>query len=250
LFVDFPGQSRSGGVVDRAAPVLKKAELHPGKAKPDGTISKDTLYVDFSEPMNPTLSSDKTPYKFFKTRTGGIEYQAQLISPAIRNQLSYSYLVDTIIGPYPASGDSVQIDGDTPIVSDVKSNFQKALSNLKVKLDVIAPNVDTLMVQVGPNPFRPTDGQKVTVMIDPLVKVAESVHLVMKFGIYDQLGNLLYQKEGESDNNSTKFKFEWNGKNLNGRTVGMGSYMLVISGVNSVNGKKLPTTRKMIGIIR
>ncbi|NLE01146.1 MAG: hypothetical protein GX640_14860, partial [Fibrobacter sp.] len=230
IFTDMNGFIRSSPVTDSAAPVLVSANLFPGVGTTLSEKKPDTLKVVFSEAVSSV--GNNSPFIFIqhsKKSTVPITYQMHL-TPIDNQARNWSFIVDSIDGTitYPLMTDSVFIDTSAGVADNFK-NIQKNPQNSRVALTVKPVPYD-IQVLLGPNPFKPGDGQVLSITIVPSTEIKSQVMLEVSAAIFDHLGNMVFYEKKVSDENSstTKIPFSWNGRNKRGRLAGAGTYLLKI----------------------
>ncbi|HLV30015.1 MAG TPA: hypothetical protein VKY57_00460, partial [Chitinispirillaceae bacterium] len=65
--------------------------------------------------------------------------------------------------------------------------------------------------------------------------------------IYDPLGNVVFD---QTLNNVKEVKVDWEGRNIQGRFVGSGTYLAIVEATDLKTGKKMKPSRHPIGIKR
>lgn len=240
-------------IEDRLPPVVVRVVYAPATLEGGKT---DALKVQFSEPLNEINHTD-TPLQFVDA--GGTSYVMTLESISADNT-QHQFRVRSILpaGTVPARGDSVWIS-PTASVGDPLGNVQDRKSH-PVSLEVEYPPY-TYEVYAGPNPFKAGEpanaqvpgvgnvGTGTVIVVQSTVPTQESSSKVnnVKIDIYDGVANLvrsgLRPKSGSQ--NDGNFYIVWDGTNENGRLVGAGGYLAVVS-VTATNdkGKKKTTTRR------
>lgn len=257
---------------DSAAPVLITAAYRPGSIESPTLTHPDTLVVTFSETVS-AIDVDE-PFDFVSARVG--EYGMQL-APVQHDGAGYTFTVvelDSAI-QYPGSSDSVWIDPAAG-VTDLGGTPQSNPDNRRVPLDVTARPY-RLVTRVGPNPFDPRGGEVTLVdngttvgsyrgtiiEIDPLTDLQSGsddgdITLTGTVAVYDAMGSMVADYAGDGDTDgpiemvespvSSKMYFVWNGCNNNGRYVGSGSYVAVVTVKDNEGGGD--SFRKTLGVKR
>ena len=255
VYTSFPGVAKSHRVEDRAAPVLTSASYYPGVAINDQVSAPDTLKVTFSEGVYGS-GFFNTPHQFFDKATGqGYTLTLDSLTYGVDR---YSYLVQPN-QVFPNSGDSVNINTITPFFVDAAGNEQDNPANKKVVLKMY-PVPYTLEIKAGPNPFNPELAQEVVIQIKPQTKMVESIFLEATITIFDQLGNKVFQmSRSHNDGGSVSqtrgaLEFRWNGYNMKGRRVGIGTYLAQIKATDNNPDPAFRSppvvTKKYIGVTK
>ena len=243
-------------VADSAAPVIISAKYYPSP----NTNGIDTLLVRFSEPV--TSISSTTPFSLYSKNF----------------QKSYSLVVDrtdhpekftnTALGQYsitsvqgvqfPVTGDSIWIDPAAGI-GDAGLAVQKNPNNRRALMDV-APVPYAWKPLIVRNPFSigvPVSDGGVsgtgTIIEVPLpVRMADISPPSATGRIYDALGNTVVEEFSFKPNSSTnKLYYNWDGRNLNSRYVGTGTYVAVVTVTQTNASGSINSTKKLtIGVKR
>ncbi|MBD3346929.1 MAG: fibro-slime domain-containing protein [Chitinivibrionales bacterium] len=251
---------------DGAGPVIKRAKYHPGSL-PGDQGNPDTLYVTFSEkvqwPITGTQPRDVFNY-----------YQNENITddafsgigphnfPVKEDRATVIMTNDFIISPLE---DSLQFKGNIAHVKDASENSppdqgRKAVIEWGPK--------NSLTVTIGENPFKPGEtvipastrsfysnstqnNQRGVIIgiksIKPLKQEADGSY--GEAVIYDAVANLVRSDVNvEEASAPNEYGIYWDGKNDNGRFVGGGAYLMVIT-TTDYDGETT-TTRKKIGVKR
>lgn len=251
MWVNITQVMQEGGytvpVADSAAPVLTAAVLHPGIAF-NGNKPNDTLICTFSEPVADVPCT--LPFLFSRSGSAPVaEYQMSLtVQKNTGSQWSFT-VNDLRSVEYPLSGDSVWIN-DTCGISDTLSNQQLHHSNHRVALSIRTIPI-TYAIRIGPNPLRLSDHTGGTaIRIEPSVKQRQFVVYTVELMLFDAIGNVVLKTRRESrDEPSVNISFAWNGRNSKGRTVGIGSYLAVVT-VFDVLRNRFERETFMIGVVR
>ncbi|MBD3343739.1 MAG: fibro-slime domain-containing protein [Chitinivibrionales bacterium] len=270
----FPSFSNAAAVsgfvcADGAGPVVKSAKFHPGSL-PGSQGSPDTLYVTFSEPVQ-WPNSQATPSEVFNYYQKQTETDAAFDGigtndfPVDKNGAAIFMTNGFTVSPLD---DSLQLQGNIRHVIDSAGNLPPE-NGRKAPIEWGPRNAVT--ITVGKNPFIPG-----VTPIDP--KVREFYHNsfqnqtgnysgVMigiqsikplkqepngsygKAVIYDAVANLIRTDiRIEQAQSAREYGIFWDGKNENGRYVGGGAYLLVITTTDYDGTTEL--TRKKIGVQR
>lgn len=218
-FLSAPDDPQSIWVADSASPVLTSAVITPGISSEENNNSIDTLNVSFSEGI---IISDKTN-PFFIQRSGKVADTMDLKLLYV-NGNDAVFLVSGYHGLiFPVTGDSMWIRPAT--ISDTGSVWQNVYDNHKVALLVKPPQIKWKIV-MGPNPIHTKNPDpKITFSIKPLIKTRVAFSIEAKITIYDALGNIVVHQADFKNPTGTLPIFVWNGRNLNGRLVGTGTYV-------------------------
>lgn len=157
--------------------------------------------------------------------------------------------------------------GNKEIRYYINKDQSKATINIE---DSYVPPPDTLTVHITPNPFSPNTSEpfssKVRTLFNNVIKDNNSGMLVAvhatarleptpgkpdQYGtgyIYDAVGNLVNTLEMRKANNNpgdtVNYGFLWDCRNVNQRTVGIGTYLIKIR-FKEKNGQERVFTRKM-----
>lgn len=250
-------------VIDSMAPVLINVIYIPGIIDSSSkSILKDSLIVQYSEPVDPP-SSDQ-PFRFFDPKTGK-EYSMQLkFASRISPDEQIFDVIDIVGKDYPSASDSVSIDPAAQL-SDTVNNIQDS-ENKRVPLNIRPPKNDYRITSLN-NPSNPQtavippsvrnfygikETRGILIIAEPVLNLAGNTDLSGNLKIYDATGNLVFFKKYNSVKSMGKTStaaFVWNGKNRNGkgRDVGTGTYLAVISIDDKV---KKHLVQHKIGIMR
>ncbi len=235
---------------DSAAPVITFAHLTYGA---DETVN-DTLIAKFSEDMGYISASD--PLTFYTAE--GDDYSMMLSIIERISKKEFKFEVVTIdAGFTPSSLDSVNINYQAS-VEDSNGIIQSIPLNQKVKLSIKLQPVDiivkTIIADTIPDVLIPDDlkGNNdfkigTVVILDPetsdnLDAIADNLLESSSFKaiIFDVVGNIIAEGDGinESDddlalnvitvNGKKKVAVNWTNKNLKGRKVGGGTYLMIV----------------------
>jgi hypothetical protein len=228
--------------LDYTGPAIERAVYIPGNLPDDtGPQRPDTLIVTFSEPVACDTLHAHPPSSIIDYFDAGVENETappgEWIRPGCLSDSSV--LTDTVIIPPSVFSvvpeqDSVRLSAGS--VTDLYGNP----SPENAPRTVVEWGIDYVWKPlVIPNPFEPGEtvvpsfissapgqsGANGTVVMVRLLKEAEG-----ELTIYDGVGNvvidrtqLLYDRELNS------LIYVWDGKNSNGRYVGSGSYLGVVT---------------------
>jgi hypothetical protein len=229
---------RTSSVIDSAAPVLLTAKLMFGNYNDNGSKGDDTLLATFSEEVQ---SIGTYPFSL-KSGTTAVGYQFEVASPNAKG-LQYTFLIhktdpSTVL---PAKGDSIWINEKGGVVGGgIQQTNEK---NHRTLLDIIQPPV-IWVLKVGPNPLKIPGGSfKIMVQTKKGVNLTPYTATV---NIYDAVDNLVENTVMVKDDRS--FVCNWSGHNLNGRQVGAGTYLAVVTVFN--NGNKQWSKTSKLGVKR
>ncbi|NLD92843.1 MAG: DUF11 domain-containing protein [Fibrobacter sp.] len=228
-------------VSDKAAPVIASAKLLPGENLDDGSGRlSDTLFVEMSEKVSEPLGSD--PFNFISA-SDGTRYSLRLRMVGSDNA-TYRFIVENNSDIMINSGDSIWINSVAKL-SDLNGAVQDNIKNRRVALSIVWPPAKWKVV-IGPNPFKPGEsvvpenipdrgkGFGTVIKVKPTSSVdIDNVNVTCK--IFDLFGNVLYEKKFSQRGDS--YYAVWDGSNKNSRTVGTGTYKLVVvcdDGTNKV----------------
>ena len=248
---------QSGGeadhaVADSAAPVLVKAVYHPGESISETVKNKDTLTLDFSEPLGTLKAQLSFQAKVMNTAAQTL-YSIIVETSALASTGTHrSFLVDSTV-IFPSKGDSIWIN-PLDAVGDTSNAIQVNPNNRRVVLDVL-PVPYKWSVKLSKNPFVPgkaitisgISGTGLAIEISPTT-TSNNIILSAEGRIYDVMGNLVMDKTVFQKNiNNKNLYMVWDGRNKNGRYVGTNTYLAIIS-VTDENG---PHSQKIkIGVTR
>ena len=234
-------------VADSAAPVIMSAQYMPS-ADPKGT---DTLSVVFSESVAPI--SYTTPFKLF-SKSSGASYYFTLRDTMSSASITHGFLVSHIQGVnFPNTGDSIWIDTASNI-SDLGSVFQKNAGNRRALLNVksipymphiaIVRNPFSIGAQVSDGGVT---GTGTIIEVPPPLRMADTTHLLKSgtIAIFDILGNKVLKETPFTLSNNWLY-YNWDGRNFNGRYVGSGVYVAIIT-VTQNDGTVI-SSKKTIGV--
>ncbi len=221
---DFSGDEakRSKAAEDRAAPVLVSATYSPGAIISSNENAADTLIMVFSEPVK-----DQSEMDLFNFKNNIASYNVIIDKVLYRsvNGSQFTYLIgDQEKEKFPANGDSVNMKVN--MFSDLTNNVQQYENNKKVPLKV-NPVPYMLITKIGPNPFKPGDGQRIIFSIQTKAKVIDIVNIEVKLTIYDQLGNVMKDTTAKIEKQSD-LNLSWDGTNRKGRLAGAGTYIAIV----------------------
>jgi hypothetical protein len=246
-------------IADSMAPVIASANYINGKSNGSKTDS-DTLVVKFTEKAD----SVDVPAPFWLIDpVTQVKYSLILSNIASGDGITQRFVVNTINGKSTVSrSDSIWIN-ETASINDKYNNVQDNKDNHRATLQ--SSKIDyTFTVTAGPTPVNPktytipniiknqfnngavTNGVVVQIKSGERVLPQDSVSA--SISIYDQVGNAVIKDEKcavTSENG--KLLYVWNGVNRNGRYVGDGTYVAVIT-VKVSNGVTR-TIKTKIGIV-
>ncbi|MBD3345719.1 MAG: hypothetical protein GF401_11720 [Chitinivibrionales bacterium] len=250
----FDNATIKGTVEDSAAPVLAEATFRPGAIDENDGTMPDTLDVKFSETVSSSHGS--SPYLFLQT-SSGTEYTMVLDSLSWGGR-QYRYIVSSIEGAhYPSSQDSMWIN-HKDFVEDIYGNIQDNENNRRILLQTGKRPVK-LDVSVSDNPFQPgktnlpsfiqNASRYGTAIIVKLSSKDPNAELEGTVAVFDAVGNVIVPSTKlVKEDNSDKSYFIWDGRNMNGRYVGSGSYLAIVETISNNNDRKL--TKLKIGVLR
>ncbi|MDG5816070.1 fibro-slime domain-containing protein [Chitinispirillales bacterium ANBcel5] len=218
-FNSFDSFTTSQTLQDSAAPVLVSALYSYCDSD---TYCTDTLFITFSEEVLDVPHS--TPFLFEETEHNQ-NYSMEL-QQLRANRSEWAFLVRSLNDiEYPLEGDSVWINPEAN-VADLYSNVQDISTNKRVPLAIRLPKPE-YEVFAGPNPFDPAE-ESLQIHITSSTKTRVHIDFSANITIYDNVGNIVHKEIKENKLYSNKIQTEWNGLNTNGRTVGIGSYLIVV----------------------
>ncbi|MBN2036713.1 MAG: fibro-slime domain-containing protein [Chitinispirillaceae bacterium] len=252
---DFPDVQRNAIVVDRAAPVIKSAQLIPGPLTATNTRGTDTLIVTFSEAVDEIQHMN--PF-FLSSKEGGHRYSFTLLyeGPDPKKEIySYRFVVQSIDNPqvpFASAGDTIWINS-TAGVSDSLGVAQTNPNNRRVLLQVEWPKA-VWRISITNNPFIPNvtsipkqygGGYGTAVIARPTTPVDEE-KTFLRMTIYDAVGNILLSSDFIKG--AGVYYFKWNGHNKANRLVGAGTYLALIK-INEGPGR-VSTETVRLGVKR
>jgi hypothetical protein len=233
MFPDIPIISL---VKDRAAPVLINAKYTEGQWENLSVKNKDTLVVTFSE--NSIDPASNEPFLFIAADANN-SYRL-LLQQIGKTANTYSFVVTSVEGNgYPQTGDSVFININGKI-SDIHQNLQENPLNRRVVFAVVAPPLN-ITIKTGPSPFNP-EKENVKIIVNSGTKSKTEIRMAIVIVIFDGIGNCVFRNEKTVVN---EWLCEWNGRNLNGRIVGAGTYIARVSVRNELTGKMISEIKKI-----
>jgi hypothetical protein len=249
-------------IADSMAPVIASANYINGKTS-GSLIDDDTLVVKFSEKAD---SVDvPAPFWLFDPVTQ-VKYSISLSTIASGDGITQQFVVkpgSMTNGKTSVSrNDSIWIN-EAASINDKLNNVQDNKDNRRVTLQ--SSKIDySFTVTAGPTPVNPktytipnvitnqfnngavTNGVVVQIKSGERVLPQDSVNA--SISIYDQVGNAVVKDDKCAvTKENGKFLYIWNGVNRNGRYVGDGTYVAVIS-VKVSNGVSR-TIKTKIGIL-
>ncbi|NLD94955.1 MAG: fibro-slime domain-containing protein [Fibrobacter sp.] len=237
LFPDIPITTP---VTDKAAPVLIDAKFIEGHWDGLSGKNRDTLIVTFSEnSLDPAYNE---PFQFVPV--DGNDAYRLLVQQTGKNANTFTFVVTSVEGDgYPQTGDSVYISADGTI-EDIHQNQQDNPLNRRVALTVVSPPVN-ITIKAGPSPFNP-ETEDLKIIVNSGAKTKIEVRLTISITIVDGFGSCVFRDEKTV---TDELKCVWNGRNLKGRIVGAGTYVVLVSVRNESNGK-IVAERKKIAVKR
>lgn len=245
-------------IADSMAPVIASANFINGKTS--GSQIIDTLDVRFSEK---TDSVDVSAPFWLINPVTQLKYSLILSNIVSGDGITQRFVVNPVNGKSTVSrNDSIWIN-ETASINDKYNNVQDNKDNRRVTLQ--SSKIDYMFtVTAGPTPANPktnpippvvqrmlgnstiTNGVVVQIKSGERVLPQDSVNA--SISIYDQVGNAVVKDDKcaiTSENG--KLLYIWNGVNRNGRYVGDGTYVAVIT-VKVSNGVSR-TVKTKIGIL-
>ncbi len=249
-------------VNDKVAPVITSATLQP-KLFTREMKELGELTVTFSEEIEP-LNTDE-PFNFFQS-SSQYSMDLKLKSQTLNKAVFTIYALRDI--EFFQDGDLINIAHDQGI-SDMLGNTQTVPNNRKVPMKVMSQPFD-IVFSAGQNPFTPgvtrlpsfsgmSIGTGTAVVADFRGNLGSRASKVKAhIEIYDCLNNHICEtsKRGATDSPvqydivtdaTTKLVFLWSGQNKNGRKVGAGTYIAVVTVVDP-SGKE-QTEKIPIGVV-
>jgi hypothetical protein len=227
----YPTDTVFSAVADRAAPVIDSARFSLCNSdNPDGTV--DTLWIRFSEAVhydsvalidgfNLLAVANGVPYTFDVTAGHRIVSQNECLFYGMASGVDY-----------PQRGDSIWLK-ETSHVTDFEGNKQSSPLNRRVAVDVKIPTFTLGMFRIvyGPNPLTPGFGNVFVVQMHPNSRFpipldTSLVHAV----IYDKVGNPVVELPSAAVVQAAQsyYELKWDGTNKRKRTVGNGTYALIL----------------------
>ncbi|MBN1308085.1 MAG: hypothetical protein JXA18_09225, partial [Chitinispirillaceae bacterium] len=147
-FIAYVNEVRTGGIDDRAAPVITGATFKVGTAVGADVPTTDTLTVTFSE--HARIASVVSPFNLFRNAATPYTLSLQLLS---LDEQSAVFVVTGIHGvTYPESGDSIFINPSSTVGDSL--TWQNNPANRRSPL-LIQRGAFRWDVVVFPNPFNP-----------------------------------------------------------------------------------------------
>jgi hypothetical protein len=251
-------ETRTGNVVDSAAPVLVyEAQYYPGAQPINGNSLPDSLFISFSEAVTAMDKSFTHPIVAMRQY---IPYTIDLIIPNALvldaaksnnvDKFTYKFEVKSV-SQFPRNGDTASID-PAAMFMDVMGAIQRNPKNHWVPIHVF-PIPYGVNVQIVENPvIKPDPGHPLVIKVTPDTKMIEQVDLTFSGQIFDGIGNILHTfPDQKFDRNSTSDQgliATWDCVNKNKRNVGSGVYIL--SMVIKKNGQVYKTPITKIGVKR
>ncbi|KMQ52759.1 hypothetical protein CHISP_0528 [Chitinispirillum alkaliphilum] len=238
---------------DRIAPVITEAVFIDTES--EGDEIPDTLIVTFSEEVSTPLDS----YPFVFTDKNGDTYTMELKLYETRGKNEYVFIVEDIQGrDFPGKGDLVSIDPHANL-GDNHGNVQDS-ANRETPV-TIRHSEQKFRIITSQNPFninepeipgstrsrfgiRESNG--LVLIVEPLSRASISSGFKSEFVLYDKVGNIVTTTKGKRGSDNVVY-FVWDGKNRNGRLVGTGTYMLIVSIEDPFGNNKYQNT--LIGFV-
>lgn len=225
-------------IEDNLRPVVVGAKFVPGEATSQGEDPPDTLVVTLSEPVGEI--NDSTPFIFYDVNDS-TEYMMVLVSH-LQDGQTYTFIVVDSDKEFPDSGDLVSLD-PTAQVTDNQGNVQDQ-PNEPVPLQVGTPDVD-FEVYVAGNPLN-LNGTEIDpdvrtrydiaelygqpIVVVPLQQLPADNDAKAIITILDAVGNVVVDSRDCGYRSSGgAFVYVWDGTNRQGRQVGIGTYLAVIT---------------------
>ncbi|NLD94213.1 MAG: VWA domain-containing protein [Fibrobacter sp.] len=255
------GMFPAGSIViaDSMAPVIASANYLNGKSS--GSVKdNDTLVVKFSEKAD----SVDVPAPFWLFDPVRQEkYSISLSTIASGDGITQRFIVTAVnVKTSVSRNDSIWIN-ETASVNDMFNNVQNNQNNRRVTLQ--SQKIDySFTVIAGPTPVNPktytipnviasqfnngavTSGVVIQIKSGEVVLPQDSISASIT--IYDQVGNAVVKDDKCAvTRENGKLLYIWNGVNRNGRYVGDGTYVAVIT-VTVSNGVSR-TIKTKIGIL-
>lgn len=249
----------TSAVADSAAPVIAAVAYEPGEIIDETRRKPDLMRVSFSE--NVAAIDAEKPFLLHGPQTGSYTIELNAVGSGGSDAM---FTVVEVVGiDYPADNDSIWIDPSAGI-TDTKGNLQGDAGNRRALMDV-KPMPYKVVVKVAPNPCDPLtelplrlNGMRISrgtaIRIDPLTHIGAGASLTGSVSIQDVMGNIVARCEGEDDHQSniqilsdpasSRLYMLWNGRNMNGRIVGTGTYVAMVKATDS-EGKSSRRTVKI-----
>jgi hypothetical protein len=265
-YVSIPGEMVQGDVADSAAPALiDTTRYYPGSPIPtnETTSYPDTLVTQFSEPIATTINASAMPFSLYSI-TIRTPYSFTVAPGFTTAQNRATFIVTTgslspaTIG-FPRTGDSVWINTAGGIADLAGSLPQINPANRRVPLKVMLK--PSLRIAISRNPFSEVTpiiisdypsitGKGIAIVLRPIGRMGNVSNITeATVTIYDAVGNTVVPKTAFTpDLTDNIFYFIWNGRNSNGRAVGSGAYLAVLS-YTDINGITTPGIKR-IGVKR
>jgi hypothetical protein len=260
-YSSIPGESVVGTVLDSAAPVLiDTVRYYPGKAITETTSDLDTVRAQFSENIAATIGA--TPFNL-QSIVGNVPYTFTVVpQPPDQNRatliVNNNSLSPATVG-FPRTGDQVWINVTGGIADIASSLPQTNDANRRVPLKVmlkpsiriaISSNPFNIATQIFVKEYPSITGTGTAIILRPMGRMGNVSNITQaSAAIYDAIGNLVVpRKDFQKNETDNIFSLVWNGYNANGRMVGSGTYLAVLS-YTDVNGQTT-TEHKRIGVKR
>ncbi|MBD3239098.1 MAG: hypothetical protein GF331_00825 [Chitinivibrionales bacterium] len=243
-------------ISDSLKPVLVSARFLPGAVTSAGDTVPDTLVVRFSEPVEEI--NDSTPFRFYDM-TGDSEYTVVVV-PVSQDGEWHTFEVVSKDNPFPQTGDSLWIDPEANI-SDPEGNVQDQ-DNPRRPLEVGEYRIG-FEVHVAGNPFNLgnpeipapvrnrfgiTESHGQPIVIVPHSQLPDGTQGQATVTILDVVGNVVVDEQKcRYIESSGAFVYVWNGTNRQGRQVGIGTYLALVTvktNTTDVHRVKLGVTRR------
>ncbi len=243
-FNSFEKNTLSDYLADSAAPVISAARLYPSVNRTEE--SRDTLNVRFSETISDNIEMIERPFLF--TKSDGSVYTVRLKYLHPVDHATIRFLVKEYEGvDFPSESDMICIASEAG-VEDFQSNTQSNPANRKAALE-IKPIPIEYAVKTGPNPFDPAQSV-LTIIVEPLVNISGLVDYTVDFAIYDHLAKRIHSSFYHCDRFEEKIvQIFWDGTNSNGRVVGSGSYVAILS-IRNLRDQTIRREKIMLGVKR
>jgi hypothetical protein len=240
-------------VLDKAAPVLTRAQLKIGTVTADNIEMPDTLVLTYSELLDENNVS--SPVFIARRSQGGnavsldLTFRSRSISG---NGHEVAYIVNALPDGIE-NGDSVWIDPDAGI-TDIPGNIQSNPQNRRVPLEVGAGSI-TWSVKIKNNPFRPGSGRDaMEIVLTPNAKGGKrDVRAHIK--LYSNIGGMVIDTTIDNENQAgNDLEWKWSGRNKQGRMVGTGTYLFravcIVKGGGTNGADVRYDVQKPIGFVR
>lgn len=266
-FVRFSGNSDITDTLmtaaDGAGPVIYRALYSTSGLT--GANSRDTLFVTFSEKVICNQLRDNAPSVAFRyyTKTGPsqstlnlMEYSGNSCQSTLIDRITLVFPATTVINPWE---DSLQLAQST---NDASGNLPPPV-NIARKASIEQIVKSRLSLSVSMNPFTPEESDVYSSIpgayrsiiknerYGTLIAINSDVPLVQqrdgsyaKVVIYDATGNIVINNIPvlKADNYRT-YGFVWTGLNRNGRYVGTGAYLVVVTATDNAGNNIVGTTK-------